>query len=51
MKIKTFPLHFTEERLNIITGHARLKGESTKDFIQNAIDERVLRMEREQVGK
>ena len=38
MKIKTFPLHFTEEKLDKIREEAKKRGMSVKDFILYAIE-------------
>lgn len=43
MKIKTFPLHFTEEYLEMIKDIAKESGQSVKDFILNAIAEKINR--------
>lgn len=38
-KIKTFPLHFVDEKLEEISKEAKLRGfSSTKDFVLFAID-------------
>lgn len=41
MKIKTFPLQFTEDKLKEIREAAKEKGMSIKDFILAAIDEKM----------
>lgn len=41
MKIKTYPLQFTEERLSEIRDKAASKDETIKDFIYKAIDEKM----------
>lgn len=41
MKIKTFPLQFTEDYLEKIRKAARSKGQTTKDFIMSAIQEKL----------
>lgn len=41
MKIKTFPLQFTEEKLEEIREDAKVNGMSIKAFILAAIDEKM----------
>lgn len=41
MKIKTFPLQFTEEKLEEIREAAKVNGMSIKAFILAAIDEKM----------
>lgn len=41
MKIKTFPLQFTEEKLEEIRKAAKENGVSIKEFILAAIDEKM----------
>ena len=43
MTIKTFPLQFTEDELDKITAAARAQGKTTKQFIFEAIEEKVRR--------
>ena len=38
MKIKTYPLQFTEEKLNAIAEEAKKRNQSIKDFMLNAIE-------------
>lgn len=45
MKIKTFPLQFTEEHLDKIRKAAQDNGQSIKDFILTAIEEKMERGE------
>lgn len=45
MKIKTFPLQFTEDRLNEIREAAHSKGVTIKEFILAAIQEKIERGE------
>lgn len=44
MKIKTFPLQFTEDYLNQIREIAAKNGFTIKDFIQSAIAEKIERL-------
>lgn len=39
MKIKTYPLQFTEERLKEIADKAKSEGKTIKDFMHKAIEE------------
>lgn len=41
MNIKTYPIQFTEERLNEIRTAAETQGKSIKQFILEAIDEKM----------
>lgn len=41
MKIKTFPLQFTEEYLNVIRAKAEEQKKSIKDFILEAIADKL----------
>ena len=41
MKIKTYPLQFTEEYLKEIADKAKENGTSIKEFIQLAIKEKI----------
>lgn len=41
MKIKTFPLQFTEEKLEEIREAAKKQGLTVKDFIFSAIEEKM----------
>jgi hypothetical protein len=43
MKIKTFPLQFTEEKLDKIRAVAKANFMSTKDFILTAIEEKMIK--------
>lgn len=43
MKIKTFPLQFTEDRLNEIREAAHAQGLTIKDFILQAVQEKIER--------
>lgn len=45
MRIKTFPLQFTEEYLEEIRQSAKDNGQSIKDFILSAISEKMERCE------
>lgn len=45
MKIKTFPLYFTEEDLKKVRAAAEIAGMSAKDFIHAAIKEKMKRGE------
>ena len=46
MRIKTFPLQFTEDYLNEIREIAAKNGFTIKDFIQSAITEKIERLKR-----
>lgn len=46
MKIKTFPLHFTEDYLDEIRDIAAKSEMPIKDFILSAIKEKIDRIER-----
>lgn len=41
MKIKTFPLQFTEEYLDVIRKAANENGKTIKDFILDAIQDKI----------
>ena len=43
MKIKTYPLQFTEDKLNSIAEEAKLRNMSIKEFILNAIENELAR--------
>lgn len=45
MKIKTYPLQFTEDYLNKIRETAKRQGMSIKDYIMQAIAEKMQRGE------
>lgn len=44
MRIKTFPLQFTEDYLNQIREIAAKNGFTIKDFIQSSITEKIERL-------
>lgn len=46
MKIKTFPLQFTEDRLNEIREAAHAQGLTIKEFILQAVQEKIERVKK-----
>ena len=46
MKIKTYPLQFTEEYLKYIEEVAKKQGKTIKDFILEAIKEKIEKWEK-----